>query len=52
MASVIRTVMPEFGADGPGIVGAINARNPSLKVIVLGATEGLLEPAYRIRRIF
>jgi CheY-like chemotaxis protein/glycine cleavage system H lipoate-binding protein len=40
------------GEEGPGVVGAINAQNPSIKVIVFGATDGLLEPAYRIRRIF
>ena len=41
-----------FGTEGPGIVGAINAQNPTMKVVVFGAAEGLLEPAYRIRRIF
>ena len=41
-----------FGTEGPGVVGAINTQNPSMKIIVFGATDGLLEPAYRIRRIF
>jgi CheY-like chemotaxis protein/glycine cleavage system H lipoate-binding protein len=41
-----------FGTEGPGIVGEINAQNPAMKVVVFGAAEGLLEPAYRIRRIF
>jgi FixJ family two-component response regulator/glycine cleavage system H lipoate-binding protein len=40
------------GTEGPGIVGAVNAQHPSMKVVVFGATDGLLEPAYRIRRIF
>lgn len=41
-----------FGADGPGVVGAVNAQHPSMKVVVFGATDGQLESAYRIRRIF
>ena len=41
-----------LGTEGPGIVGAINARSPSTKVVVFGVTDGLLESAYRIRRIF
>jgi CheY-like chemotaxis protein/glycine cleavage system H lipoate-binding protein len=41
-----------FGTEGPSIVGAINAQNPSMKVVVFGVTDGLLESAYRIRRIF
>ncbi|MEN6452148.1 MAG: response regulator [Thermoguttaceae bacterium] len=41
-----------FGTEGPGIVGAINAANPSLKIVVLASADCILEPAYRIRRIF
>jgi CheY-like chemotaxis protein/glycine cleavage system H lipoate-binding protein len=41
-----------FGTEGPGIVGAINAADPTMKVIVLASTDCILEPAYRIRRIF
>lgn len=41
-----------LGTEGPGIVGAINAKNPSMKIVVFGVTDGLLESAYRIRRIF
>jgi CheY-like chemotaxis protein len=41
-----------FGNDGPGIVGAINARRPAMKIVVFGTADGLLESAYRIRRIF
>jgi CheY-like chemotaxis protein/glycine cleavage system H lipoate-binding protein len=41
-----------LGTEGPGIVGAINARHPSTKIVVFGVSDGLLESAYRIRRIF
>jgi CheY-like chemotaxis protein/glycine cleavage system H lipoate-binding protein len=41
-----------FGNEGPGIVGAINAKYPAMKIVVFGAADGLLESAYRIRRIF
>jgi CheY-like chemotaxis protein/glycine cleavage system H lipoate-binding protein len=41
-----------LGTEGPGIVGAINAQFPAMKIVVFGATDGLLESAYRIRRIF
>jgi CheY-like chemotaxis protein/glycine cleavage system H lipoate-binding protein len=41
-----------FGNEGPGIVGAINARHPAMKIVVFGTADGLLESAYRIRRIF
>jgi CheY-like chemotaxis protein/glycine cleavage system H lipoate-binding protein len=41
-----------FGNDGPGIVGAINAQDPTIKIVVFVSSDGLLEPAYRIRRIF
>jgi DNA-binding response OmpR family regulator len=41
-----------FGTEGPGIVGEINAKDPSLKVVVLASADCILEPAYRIRRIF
>ncbi len=41
-----------FGTEGPGIVGAINAENPSLKIVVMASADCILEPAYRIRRIF
>ncbi len=41
-----------FGAEGPAIVGEINAQTPAMKVVVFGAADGDLEPAYRIRRIF
>lgn len=41
-----------FGTEGPGIVGAINAENPSLKIVVMASADCILESAYRIRRIF
>lgn len=41
-----------FDTEGPGIVGAINAAQPAMKVVVLASTDCILEPAYRIRRIF
>lgn len=41
-----------FGTEGPGLVGGFNAENPSLKIVVLAAADSILEPAYRIRRIF
>jgi hypothetical protein len=41
-----------FGNEGPGIVGEINAENPAMKVVVLASAACILEPAYRIRRIF
>jgi DNA-binding response OmpR family regulator/glycine cleavage system H lipoate-binding protein len=41
-----------FETDGPGIVGAINAANSAMKIVVMGAPESLLEVAYRIRRIY
>jgi DNA-binding response OmpR family regulator len=41
-----------FGTEGPGIVGEINATDPAMKVVVLASTQCILEPAYRIRRIF
>ncbi len=41
-----------FGSEGPNMVGDLNAKNASLKIIVLASTDSILEPAYRIRRIF
>jgi hypothetical protein len=41
-----------FGNEGPGVVGAINAANPSMKIVVLASEDCILEPAYRIRRIY
>lgn len=41
-----------FGTEGPSIVGAINAENPSMKIVVMASADCILEPAYRIRRIF
>ena len=41
-----------FGGEGPGIVGEINAKDPSLKIIILAPSDGVAESAYRIRRIF
>ncbi|MCE5268870.1 MAG: response regulator [Planctomycetaceae bacterium] len=41
-----------FGTEGPSIVGAINAENPSLRIVVMASADCILEPAYRIRRIF
>ena len=41
-----------FGTEGPGIVGAVNAENPSMKIVVMASADCILEPAYRIRRIF
>jgi CheY-like chemotaxis protein/glycine cleavage system H lipoate-binding protein len=41
-----------LGADGPELVGQINAAAPTAKIIVAAASEGGLEAAYRIRRIF
>jgi FixJ family two-component response regulator/glycine cleavage system H lipoate-binding protein len=40
-----------FGAEGPGIVGALNAENPSLKIVVMASADCDLESAYRVRRI-
>ncbi len=41
-----------FDTEGPSIVGAINAENPSMKIVVMASADCILEPAYRIRRIF
>lgn len=41
-----------FGTEGPGIVGEINAKDPSVKIIVIASNDCIIEPAYRIRRIF
>jgi len=41
-----------FGTEGPGIVGEINAKDPSMKIVVLASADCITEPAYRIRRIF
>jgi FixJ family two-component response regulator/glycine cleavage system H lipoate-binding protein len=41
-----------FGAEGPGIVGDINAKDPAIKIVILASTDGATESAYRIRRIF
>lgn len=40
------------GNDGPGLVGEINAKNPDSRIVVLASADCILEPAYRIRRIF
>ena len=44
-----------FGTEGPGIVGAINARNPSMKVVVFGVDRrpsgaGLSHPPHLLLR--
>ena len=41
-----------FGTEGPGIVGAVNAEDPSMKIVVMASADCILEAAYRIRRIF
>jgi CheY-like chemotaxis protein/glycine cleavage system H lipoate-binding protein len=41
-----------FASEGPGIVGEINAKDPSLKIVILASTDSVTEPSYRIRRIF
>ena len=41
-----------FGTEGPGVVGEINAKDPSMKIIVVASDDCIIEPAYRIRRIF
>ena len=43
---------PTFRTDGPATVGALNTENPGLKIVVLASADSILEPAYRIRRIF
>ena len=51
-ANVLLFDAKAFGAEGPNIVGAMNAENPSLKIVVLASADCVLEPAYRLRRIF
>ncbi len=41
-----------LGTEGPGMVGALNAADPALKIVVLASADSVLEPAYRTRRIF
>jgi DNA-binding response OmpR family regulator len=41
-----------FGADGPALVGQINAASPAVKVVVVAAPGSELEAAYRAQRIF
>lgn len=41
-----------FGAEGPSIVGEINAKDPSIKIVIIASTDSVTEAAYRIRRIF
>jgi FixJ family two-component response regulator/glycine cleavage system H lipoate-binding protein len=38
--------------EGPSMVGQLNAADPFLKIVVLASADCILEPAYRIRRIF
>jgi FixJ family two-component response regulator/glycine cleavage system H lipoate-binding protein len=40
-----------FGGEGPAMVGEINTKDQSMKIVVLAST-GVSEAAYRIRRIF
>jgi DNA-binding response OmpR family regulator len=41
-----------FGANGPALVGQINAAAPAVKVVVVAAPGSELEAAYRAQRIF
>ena len=40
-----------FGAEGPSIVGEINAKDPSVKIVIIASTDSVTEAAYRMRRI-
>ncbi len=43
---------PALGSDGPELIGQINTTAPAAKIIVAALSDGALEAAYRIRRIF
>jgi CheY-like chemotaxis protein/glycine cleavage system H lipoate-binding protein len=51
-ANVLLFDAETFGTKGPGVAGDIIAENPSLKIVVVGSADSILETAYRIRRIY
>jgi DNA-binding response OmpR family regulator len=51
-APVVMVDGPAFGAEGPTVVGQINAQHPATKIVVIASSDCKMESAYRIRRIF
>ena len=51
-SNVVLVDATTLDTEGPGLVGAINAQMPEVKIVVLASSESMLEAAYRIRRIF